>query len=157
MSVGYAKIGSYSTERLKMRERTQGYMGNVLDGEKLAKIANDILKLQYNDPSDVTVDNLLLIELEEKNVFGDPKYAVVCSEGVGWEQDEYGCIEIPTNVGAMGLWNGRVFISVDKVKSCQTIFKKDISEYIRTFGDRLDNNCNLWQSKMSVAPATILA
>ena len=140
-----------------MRERTQGYMGNVLDGEKLAKIANDILKLQYNDPSDVTVDNLLLIELEEKNVFGDPKYAVVCSEGVGWEQDEYGCIEIPTNVGAMGLWNGRVFISVDKVKSCQTIFKKDISEYIRTFGDRLDNNCNLWQSKMSVAPATILA
>ena len=140
-----------------MRERKQGYMGNILDGEKLAKIANDILKLQYNDPSDVTVDNLLLIELEEKNVFGDPKYAVVCSEGVGWEQDEYGCIEIPTNVGAMGLWNGRVFISVDKVKSCQTIFKKDISEYIRTFGDRLDNNCNLWQSKMSVAPATILA
>jgi hypothetical protein len=157
MSVGYARIGPYPTERFKMRERTQGYMGNVLDGKKLAKIANDILKLQYNNPSTVTVDNLLLIELEEKNVFGDPKYAVVCSEGVGWEQDEYGCIEIPTNVGEMGLWNGRVFISVDKVKSCQTIFQKDISEYIRTFGDRLDNNCSLWQSKMSVAPATILA
>ena len=133
-------------------------MGNVLDGKKLAKIAKDIYKIQYpKGDSECTVDNLLLIELEEKNVFGDPKYAVVCTEGVGWEQDEYGCIEIPTNVGAMGLYNGRVFISVEVIKSCQTIFKKDIAEYVRTFGDRLDNNCSLWQSKMSVAPATILA
>lgn len=140
-----------------MSDRTKGYMGNVLDGKKLADIANEIYRAQYNQPSTCTVDNLLLIELEEKNVFGDPKYAVVCSEGVGWEQDEYGCIEIPTNIGAMGLWNGRVFISVEKVKACQTIFQEDISDYIRTFGSRLDSNCYLWQSKMSVAPATILA
>jgi hypothetical protein len=139
-----------------MSDRTKGYMGNVLDGKKLATIANEIYKAQYNEPGEVTVDNLLLIELEEKNVFGDSKYAVVCSEGVGWEQDEYGCLEIPTNVGQMGLWNGRVFISVEKVKSCQTIIKEDISDYIRTFGSRLDSNCYLWQSKMSVAPATIL-
>ena len=139
-----------------MRDRTKGYTGNVLDGKKLAIIATEIVKAQYNNPSELTVDNLLLIELEEKNVFGDPKYAVVCSEGVGWEQDEYGCLEIPTNIGAMGLWNGRVFISVEKVKACQTLFKEDISDYIRTFGSRLDSNCSLWQSKMSVAPATIL-
>lgn len=141
-----------------MRERSKGYTGNVLDGKKLAKVANDIYRAQYsNDFSECTVDNLLLIELEEKNVYGDPKYAVVCTEGVGWEQDTYGCLEIPTNIGAMGNWNGRVFISVDTVKSCQTIFQKDISEYIRVFGDRLDNNCNLWQAKMSVLPSTILA
>lgn len=146
----------YNNERYKMRDRTKGYMGNVLDGKKLAAIATEIVKAQYNNPSELTVDNLLLIELEEKNVFGDPKYAVVCSEGVGWEQDEYGCIEIPTNIGAMGLWNGRVFISVDKVKACQTIFQKDISDYIRVFGSRLDSNCSLWQSKMSVEPVTIL-
>lgn len=155
MSVGSAIILLYN-ERNKMRDRTKGYMGNVLDGKKLAAIANKIVKAQYNNPSKLTVDNLLLIELEEKNVFGDSKYAVVCSEGVGWEQDEYGCIEIPTNIGDMGLWNGRVFISVDKVKACQTIFQKDISDYIRVFGDRLDSNCSLWQSKMSVQPATIL-
>ena len=139
------------------RERRTGYTGNVLDGKKLAKIANDIYNIQYTGgASNCTVDNLLLIELEEKNVFGDPKYAVLCSEGVGWEQDEYGCIEIPTNIGQMGLWNGRVFISVETVKACQTIFTKEVSEYIRTFGSRLDSNCSLWQSKMSVAPATIL-
>jgi hypothetical protein len=140
-----------------MSNRTIGYTGNVLDGKKLAKIANDIYRAQYsNEFSECKVDNLLLIELEEKNVFGDPKYAVLCSEGVGWEQDEYGCLEIPTNIGQMGLWNGRVFISVDTVKSCQTIFKKDVSEYIRTFGDRLDRNCSLWQSKMSKEPTTVL-
>jgi hypothetical protein len=145
------------TKEVKMSERMKGYTGNVLDGKKLAKIANDIYRAQYsNDFSECTVDNLLLIELEEKNVFGDPKYAVLCSEGVGWEQDTYGCLEIPTNIGQMGLWNGRVFISVDTVKSCQTIFKEDVSDYIRVFGSRLDSNCSLWQSKMSVAPATIL-
>ena len=139
------------------RERTKGYMGNVLDGEKLAKIANEIYTVQYPDFSECKVDGLLLIELEEKNSYGDPRYAVVCSEGVGWEQDTYGCIEIPTNIGQGGYYNGRVFISVEKVKACQTIFKKDISDYIRVFGDRLDNNCSLWQAKMSVVPSTILA
>jgi hypothetical protein len=26
---------------------------------------------------------------------------------------------------------------------------EDIADYIRVFGDRLDRNCDLWQSKMS--------
>jgi hypothetical protein len=138
-----------------MRERTTGYIGNILDGKKLAKIANKIYKAQYNNVSECTVDNLLLIELEEKNVYGDSKYAVVCTEGVGWEQDTYGCLEIPTNVSAMGNWNGRVFISVEVIGQCLTGQTQDISKYIRTFGDRLDNNCYLWQSKMSVLPSTI--
>ena len=75
-----------------MSERTKGFTGQLVDGKKLAEIANGIYALQYsNEFSKCTVDNLLLITLEEKNVFGDPKYALVCSEGVGWEQDTYGC------------------------------------------------------------------
>jgi hypothetical protein len=141
-----------------MKERTKGYEGKLLDGNKLAEIANSIYRLQYNkDIDECKVDSLLLIELEEKNVFGDPKYAIVCSEGVGWEQDDYGCLEVPTNVGAMGLWNGRVFISVDTVKSCLTDNVVDIADYVRVFGDRLDSNCSLWQSKMSVADSMIEA
>lgn len=133
-----------------MSERYKGYVGEVIDGKKLAKIANDIYRLQYsNDFTECTVDNLLFITLEEKNVYGDNKYALVCSEGVGWEQDTYGCLEVPTNIGAMGLWNGRVFISVDTVKSCLSGVKEDIADYIRVFGDRLDRNCNLWQAKMT--------
>lgn len=140
-----------------MSERRKGYEGKLVDGKKLAEIANGIYALQYSsDFIPCKVDSLLFIELEEKNVFDEPKYALVCSEGVGWEQDEYGCLEVPTNIGPMGLWNGRVFISVDTVKSCLTDKTEDISDYIRTFGDRLDRNCNLWQSKMSVAPATMM-
>ena len=139
-----------------MSNRTKGYIGRIVDGEKLAVIANGIYNLQYSsDFSECKIDSLLFVELEEKNVFGDPKYALVCSEGVGWEQDTYGCLEVPTNIGAMGLWNGRVFISVDTVKECLTDQTEDISDYIRVFGDRLDNNCSLWQSKMSVAEDTI--
>jgi hypothetical protein len=140
----------------RYESRTKGYEGKLIDGKKLAEIANGIYNLQYSsDFSECTVDSLLLVELEEKNVFGDPKYALICSEGVGWEQDTYGCLEVPTNIGQMGLWNGRVFISVDTVKSCMTNTVADIADYIRIFGDRLDNNCNLWQSKMSAHPVTM--
>ena len=139
-----------------MRERSKGYIGQIVDGKKLATIANAIYELQYTGASKCTVDNLLLITLEEKNVYGDNKYALVCSEGVGWEQDTYGCLEVPTNIGQMGLWNGRVFISVETVKECLTDQTEDIADYIRVFGDRLDNNCSLWQSKMSVAEDTIV-
>jgi len=139
------------------RERSKGYIGQIVDGKKLATIANGIYNLQYSsDFSECTVDGLLFITLDEKNVFGDNKYALVCSEGVGWEQDTYGCLEVPTNIGPMGLWNGRVFISVDTVKECLTDQTADIADYIRVFGDRLDSNCELWQSKMSVAEDMIV-
>jgi hypothetical protein len=140
-----------------MRTRTEGYVGQILDGKKLAEIANKIYNLQYNEPSVCKVDNLLLVTLEEKNVFGENKYAVVCTEGVGWEQDTYGCLEIPTNIGQGGYYNGRVFISVEIVKSCVSDKTEDISTYIRTFGDRLDRNCDLWQSKMLKAESEAIA
>ena len=140
-----------------VRERSKGYIGQIVDGKKLAVIANGIYNLQYSsDFSECTVDNLLFVTLEEKNVFGDNKYALVCTEGVGWEQDTYGCLEVPTNIGQMGLWNGRVFISVDTVKECLTDQTADIADYIRVFGSRLDDNCSLWQSKMSVAEDMIV-
>ena len=140
-----------------MRKRSKGYIGQIVDGKKLAVIANRIYNLQYSsDFSECTVDSLLFVTLDEKNVFGDNKYALVCSEGVGWEQDTYGCLEVPTNIGQMGMWNGRVFISVDTVKECLTDQTADIADYIRVFGDRLDSNCSLWQSKMSVAEDMIV-
>jgi len=141
-----------------MRERSKGYIGQIVDGKKLATIANDIYRLQYsNEFSECKVDNLLFVTLEEKNSFGDNKYALVCSEGVGWEQDTYGCLEVPTNIGQGGYYNGRVFISVETVKECLTDQTEDISDYIRSFGDRLDNNCFLWQSKMSEVDSMIEA
>jgi hypothetical protein len=131
-----------------MSERSKGYVGTLIDGEKLAVIANDIYNLQYLEPSVCTIDDLLLIELEKTDAFGDPKVALVCNEGVGWIQDEYRTIEVPTNLGQFGYMGGRVHISVDVIKTCMSDKTSDIADYIRTFGSRLDTNCALWQGKM---------
>jgi len=131
--------------------RKQGYVGQVVDGAKLAEIANSIYALQYgNDFKNCTVDNFLFITLKDRTDFGDNRYALVCTEGVGWEQNEYGAIAIPTNLGQMGLYNGEVVIGINVIKDCLTDKVMDISEYIRSFGSRLDSNCYTWQNLMSV-------
>ena len=131
----------------RMEERTKGYTGYLIHGWALAKIANQILALQYDNPSSVKIDDLLLIKLAKQDPWGEPTYALVCSEGVGWEQDEYRTIEVPTNVGN-GWLNGRVHISIDVILSCVSSRQKDIAEYVRVFGDRLDNNVSIWQNQM---------
>ena len=121
----------------RMENRKKGYIGTILDGKKLADIANQIYALQYGDEAgNCTVDDLLLIELAEKDTWGDPKYAVVCTEGVGWEQDSFHLISVPTNVGDMSSWNGKVQIAINVIKSCVTEQTQDIAEYVRVFGSQ---------------------
>jgi len=136
--------------------RRLGYVGQVIDGVKLAEVCNSIYTLQYGgDFKKCTVDNFLFVQLEKKDVFGDPKVAIVCNEGVGWEQNDYGAISIPTNLGQMGQYNGEVTIGINVIKDCLTDRVMDIAEYVRVFGSRLDSNCALWQNQMSV-PASII-
>jgi len=138
--------------------RRQGYVGQIVDGAKLAVIANAIYTLQYGgDFKRCTIDNFLFITLSEKDNFGDPKVALVCNEGVGWEQNSYGAISFPTNLGQMGQYSGEMVIGIDVIKDCLTDRVMDISEYIRSFGSRLDRNCYLWQSQMSDPSDIILA
>lgn len=133
----------------RMENRTKGFYGTLVSGEKLAVIANEIYTLMYQDKdTKCRIDDLLLIELAEKDVWGDSKFALVCNEGVGWVQDEYSTIPVPTNVGH-GWLNGRVHISVEVIKSCLTDKKVDIAEYVRVFGDRLDDNVAIWQNAMT--------
>jgi len=129
-------------------QRTKGFIGSVIDGKKLADICNKIYDLQYSENATCKVSDLLLIELKAQDECGNNKFAVICSEGVGWEQDFYRTIEVPTNVGQFGLYNGRVHISIEVIKTCLTDKTVDVSEYIRTFGQRLDDNCWLWQAQM---------
>lgn len=132
----------------RMENRTKGFYGTLVSGEKLAVIANEIYEVMYqNKMTGCRIDDLLLIELAEEDVWGEPKVALVCLEGVGWQQDEYRTIPVPTNVGHN--WgNGRVHISVEVIKSCLTDKKVDIAEYVRVFGDRLDDNVSIWQNAM---------
>jgi ribosomal protein L21 len=135
----------------RMENRTKGFYGTLVSGEQLAVIAKKILDLQYlpeDTGTTIKVDDLVLIELAEQTVWGDPKVALVCVEGVGWEQDEYRTIQVPVNIGH-GWLNGRVHISVEVIKSCLTDKKVDIAEYVRVFGDRLDDNVAIWQNAMT--------
>ena len=134
-----------------MSERKKGYIGQVVSGEKLAVIAKQMYAIQYTPESidsRVDVSDLLLIELEKKDDWGDTRYALVCDEGVGWEQQDRYLINVPTNVGQMGLYNGSVDLSVDVIKSCLSGETADIADFVRTFGARLDNNVWTWQNQM---------
>lgn len=138
--------------------RTKGYIGEVVSGEKLAEHAKKIYNAQYLEneiDNNIEVSDLLLIKLTKKDeVWGDNIYALVCDEGVGWEQQDRSLINVPTNLGGFGLYNGSVKMSVGLIKSCLTGETADISEFVRTFGSRLDNNVALWQDLM-VEPANV--
>jgi hypothetical protein len=134
-----------------MSERKKGYIGQIVSGEKLAVIAKQMYAIQYTPESidsRVDVSDLLLIELEKKDDWGDTRYALVCDEGVGWEQQDRYLINVPTNVGQLGLYNGSVDLSVGVIKSCLSGDTADIADFVRTFGQRLDSNVWLWQSAM---------
>lgn len=134
-----------------MSERKKGYIGQIVSGEKLAVIAKQMYAIQYTPESidsRVDVSDLLLIELGKKDDWGDTRYALVCDEGVGWEQQDRYLINVPTNVGQLGLYNGSVDLSVGVIKSCLSGDTADIADFVRTFGQRLDSNVWLWQSAM---------
>lgn len=136
-----------------MSERKKGYIGQIVSGEKLAVLAKQIYAIQYKPESidsQVDVSDLLLIELAEKDDWNDTRYALVCDEGVGWEQQARYLINVPTNIGQMGLYNGSVDLSVDVIKSCLSGDTADIADFVRTFGARLDNNVWTWQNQMKV-------
>lgn len=141
----------------RREERKNGYIGQIVSGEKLAEVAKKIYANQYLEneiDSDIEVSDLLLIELAEKDSWGDTKYALVCDEGVGWKQQDRYLIEVPTNIGPMGLYNGSVNISVAVIKNCLTGDTSDIADFVRIFGDRLDNNVAIWQDQMK-EPANV--
>ena len=134
-----------------MAERKKGYIGQVVSGEKLAVLAKQIYAIQYKPESidsQVDVSDLLLIELADKDDWNDTRYALVCDEGVGWEQQDKYLINVPTNIGQMGLYNGSIELSVDVIKSCLSGATADIADFVRTFGARLDNNVWTWQNQM---------
>jgi hypothetical protein len=140
--------------KTRLEARTKGYIGTLLSGERLTPIAQQIYELQYGEFINCQVDDLLFVQLHNDEN-GNKRYALICEEGVGWESDEFGTIAVPTNIGAFNLWNGRVHISVKVIKdhlamhsTYGTEIRIDIAEYVRVFGDRLDNNVALWQSRM---------
>jgi hypothetical protein len=134
------------------RERTRGFIGYKLDQSKLLERARDIQVATYDmDPVDYmknhSVEDLVLVMINDPDAYGCAKHAVICGEGVGWIQDEYRTCLVPVSIG----WSGdsRVYLGVDVLKSSLTGETVDLADFVRVFGDRLESNLSLWQSKMS--------
>lgn len=134
------------------RERTRGYIGYKLDSAKILERARDIQVATYDmDPvkymEDHSVEDLILVMINEPDAYGSAKHAVICGEGVGWIQDSYRTCLVPVSIG----WSGdsRVYLGVDVLKSFLTGETVDLADFVRVFGDRLESNLSLWQSKMS--------
>lgn len=131
----------------RKENRVRGFYGTLVSGEKLAVIANQIYGLMYIGTSSCKVSDLLLVTLKDQKESLDERKALICTEGVGWEEQGMGLISVPTNIN-FGLWNGHVDISVAVIESCATETQVDIADYIRVFGDRLEDNLADWQFAM---------
>jgi hypothetical protein len=141
----------HSTERIKMgryEDRVKGYMAAELDSDKLVALAKRYYEVVYGmteeDFKGYSVEPLVLVLINKPDVYGDAKFAIICGEGVGWEDDSYNLLTIPVSVGFAS--EGKVELSVDVVQSCLKGTYIDLADFVRVFGDRLETNLRIWQN-----------
>lgn len=106
-----------------------------------SRITDDIKKDSYNASYMAVVDT--------------PKgLATICTEGVGWwanENDEY-------IVDAyFGSWSETYFMFTrEELLGCVSSETVDLAEFIRSFGDRLESNFDLWYHEVKDTPQTLI-
>lgn len=132
-----------------MMDRTTGYMGQVLNDVELTSIVQAVLLATYGDidVSQVMPMPLLMVELADKDGWGDPKVAFINTEGVGAISDDYNLVDVYYYSNAYG--NMCVIqVGRKRLASIATEGEQDLAEWVRTFGARLDSNVSNWQHKM---------
>jgi hypothetical protein len=129
-------------------ERIRGTVVHLLDPEK----TTEFLQNKLNN-SEITHDPMVVAN-------GNKGIATVCSEGVGWFVDDNGLLPVNYHVGQFG--SGYVDITPEELMPLISDETIDLADFIRSFGDRLENNFYSWvnytrnhDQSMSVATATI--
>lgn len=78
---------------------------------------------------------------------------VICNEGVGWEVHEGKPFPVDlwleTDTSSELSPRHRVWLTPDEVLSRVTGKTVDLADLIRTFGDRLENNFDLWHRRLN--------
>ena len=74
-------------------------------------------------------------------VNGSKGLATVCTEGVGWFKDDKGYTILFDDINSFGMWTE---ISDDELVSLISDEQIDLAEFVRMFGDRLENNFYIW-------------
>ena len=112
--------------------RTKGVMVHLLDLDKAnAYFANMIP--EYNGKVDY-----MAVVVTEKGL------ATLCTEGVGWNADAEG--KVPINI-SWGMSQGYIDIPVEDLAGLVSDEMVDLADFIRVFGDRLENNFYIWKTQ----------
>lgn len=135
-------------------DRPTGYVVHRLDSERLLELGKSILELQYGVLDDVArVESLVLVKTNKPSVWGlgdQPALAVVCSEGVGWDEDsKNGLVSFWVDFGHYGSHALEVKVHprvIEKYLSGETV---ELGEFIRNHNDRLESNFDLWKHAIS--------
>jgi hypothetical protein len=130
-------------------------MLDLIDTQKLQEICQGIFNLQYGEESSgknqltIWKDLAIARDGKAKEDYYDRDTVVICSEGVGYGVEERGLVLIPTGDG-----NGGICVSGSVLQSLKTGEQIDLADHIRTFGDRLENNFDLWHYRLNMKKET---
>lgn len=130
------------------RQRPRGVMLDRIYTANLTVICQQIFELQYGvkAPKGFKVWDDLVIARDPnaKADWYDRDTILICSEGVGWECNERGLILVPTGDG-----DGGIYVSGTVLQKLKNGKQVDLADHVRTFGDRLENNFDLWHSRLT--------
>lgn len=111
------------------RERKSVWVSKI-DTNKASKLLQD----HFQDPS---------IKAEEMAVVnGKRGVATVCNEGVGWFANDEGKFLLMGYYGAYGEVN--MYATADELASIMSDEFIYLDEFVRSFGDRLETNYEIW-------------
>ena len=127
----------------------ESVMVRVVDHDKLTEVAQKVFALQYGmalEEVPYSVEPLVMVRnaavINKWDLRENRDVCVVCTEGVGWECEEYGLVTVPmqTPMGA----SAHVKLSGTLIAKFLTDEEVDLADWVRVFGDRLETNFNIW-------------
>jgi hypothetical protein len=118
----------------RYENRVKGTVVHLLDPIKTATL----IKSRYsNQDTEITAEPMVVVN-------GKNGLATVVSEGVGWFADDKGLV--PVNYYAGQFNSGYQDITIEELKPLISDKTIDLADFVRVFGDRLENNLALWQN-----------
>ena len=139
--------------------REYGQVVRLLDSEKLLALGLEVLTAQYGDLDPIArVEPLILVETTEASVWWDSperdrRLAVVCHEGVGWQEDkETGLVPFFVDFGVHGSHALKVQVHPRRIKACLSDETIDLADFIRNYNDRTETNYHIWKSQIGSTP-----
>lgn len=138
---------------MEARKAKATVMVHRLDTDKVSAILREVIKAQWGEGDDVLAgleaENYVIAAIPDTDDgWGEPLHAIICKEGVGWEQDEYNLIRVG------GYYNRGAYasttISAQRLLDCKTGEEIDLADWIRTFVDRLEINFWIWHHRLTV-------